>query len=277
MPLGMLGPQTCALETAHAVQGSVPGFPVPAANKFPGGHRGGVTPVPIPNTEVKPSTADGTAGAGLWESRSLPGILSKRPVALLSTGPFLLYATSFRARPLASPEEPERASGKRRLAAPQSRLPEPIAWRIQPSGRRPLHPASDCLILPRFRLSFAPDYSRLSPLVTSPDGVHPVSGMRRGCRDERDHTGTLVAPSRSGSTQYRSIASESPIEPVSRAVSRVEFASAHRSPSPALPRIRRVHLPAADGHTRRRAGQPDRHHLRTRRSAGRCGPARRQP
>ena len=74
MPLGMLGPQTCALETAHAVQGSVPGFPVPAANKFPGGHRGGVTPVPIPNTEVKPSTADGTAGAGLWESRSLPGI-----------------------------------------------------------------------------------------------------------------------------------------------------------------------------------------------------------
>ena len=63
MPLDMLGPQTCALETVHAVQGSVPGFPVPAANKFPGGHRGGVTPVPIPNTEVKPSTADGTARA----------------------------------------------------------------------------------------------------------------------------------------------------------------------------------------------------------------------
>lgn len=55
-------------------RGSVPELPVPAANKFPGGHRGGVTPVPIPNTEVKPSTADGTAGAGLWESRSLPGI-----------------------------------------------------------------------------------------------------------------------------------------------------------------------------------------------------------
>ena len=53
---------------------SVAGCPLPAAYKFPGGHRGGVTPVPIPNTEVKPSTADGTAGAGLWESRSLPGI-----------------------------------------------------------------------------------------------------------------------------------------------------------------------------------------------------------
>ena len=30
---------------------------------------GGVTPVPIPNTEVKPSKADGTLGATLWESR----------------------------------------------------------------------------------------------------------------------------------------------------------------------------------------------------------------
>src|SRR5687767_13223163 len=42
--------------------------------KFPGGHRSRVTPVPIPNTEVKPATADGTARAGGWESRSLPGI-----------------------------------------------------------------------------------------------------------------------------------------------------------------------------------------------------------
>ena len=40
---------------------------------FPGGDRRGATPVPIPNTAVKPSTADGTAGATPWESRSLPG------------------------------------------------------------------------------------------------------------------------------------------------------------------------------------------------------------
>lgn len=32
-----------------------------------------VTPVPIPNTKVKNQSADGTAGAALWESRSLPG------------------------------------------------------------------------------------------------------------------------------------------------------------------------------------------------------------
>ena len=34
----------------------------------------GETPVPIPNTAVKPSTADGTAGVTPWESRSLPGV-----------------------------------------------------------------------------------------------------------------------------------------------------------------------------------------------------------
>jgi hypothetical protein len=33
-----------------------------------------VTPVPIPNTEVKPLWADGTARATLWETRSSPGL-----------------------------------------------------------------------------------------------------------------------------------------------------------------------------------------------------------
>jgi hypothetical protein len=40
---------------------------------FPGGFSGGATPVPIPNTEVKSSSADGTALVTGWESRSLPG------------------------------------------------------------------------------------------------------------------------------------------------------------------------------------------------------------
>ena len=39
----------------------------------PGDHGGGVTPVPIPNTAVKPSSADGTVRATWWESRTLPG------------------------------------------------------------------------------------------------------------------------------------------------------------------------------------------------------------
>ena len=40
---------------------------------FPGDYSEGVTPVPIPNTEVKPLSADGTVWATAWESRSLPG------------------------------------------------------------------------------------------------------------------------------------------------------------------------------------------------------------
>ena len=46
----------------------------------PGGLTGGATPVPIPNTEVKPSKADDTAAVRQWESRTLPGY--KRPVRL---------------------------------------------------------------------------------------------------------------------------------------------------------------------------------------------------
>ena len=44
-----------------------------ADHHIPGDHAGGATPVPIPNTEVKPSRADDTAAARLWESRALPG------------------------------------------------------------------------------------------------------------------------------------------------------------------------------------------------------------
>jgi hypothetical protein len=39
---------------------------------FLGDHSEGETPVPIPNTEVKPFSADGTAWATVWESRTLP-------------------------------------------------------------------------------------------------------------------------------------------------------------------------------------------------------------
>ena len=37
-----------------------------------GSDSGGATPVPIPNTEVKPSSADGTAWVTVRESRTLP-------------------------------------------------------------------------------------------------------------------------------------------------------------------------------------------------------------
>ena len=42
---------------------------------FPGGYGGEATPVPISNTVVKLSSADGTWDASPWESRPLPGII----------------------------------------------------------------------------------------------------------------------------------------------------------------------------------------------------------
>src|SRR6267154_1783155 len=50
----------------------------PQADKFAGGHRIRVPPVPIPNTEVKPDTADGTVWETVWESRSLPALIDKK-------------------------------------------------------------------------------------------------------------------------------------------------------------------------------------------------------
>jgi hypothetical protein len=42
-----------------------------------GGDVGGVIPDPIPNSEVKPSRADGTARGTAWESRTLPELIPK--------------------------------------------------------------------------------------------------------------------------------------------------------------------------------------------------------
>ena len=53
----------------------------------PGGHTGGAPPVPIPNTEVKPSKADVTAAARQWESRTLPGY-NEGPLVERSAGLF---------------------------------------------------------------------------------------------------------------------------------------------------------------------------------------------
>ena len=46
-----------------------------------GGNVGGVIPDPIPNSEVKPSGADGTAWVTAWESRSLPGLFLRPKAA----------------------------------------------------------------------------------------------------------------------------------------------------------------------------------------------------
>src|SRR4051794_25127256 len=43
-----------------------------------GGHSGQETPGPIPNPEVKPASANGTAPDRMWESRTPPNILLRR-------------------------------------------------------------------------------------------------------------------------------------------------------------------------------------------------------
>jgi hypothetical protein len=45
---------------------------------FSGNFTGGATPVPIPNTEVKPIEVDGTMVSRPWESRTLPVYLELR-------------------------------------------------------------------------------------------------------------------------------------------------------------------------------------------------------
>ena len=53
-----------------------------------GGYSVGVTPVPIPNTEVKSYRADDTAWETVWESRSLPKLF-ETPSSLLRWGGFV--------------------------------------------------------------------------------------------------------------------------------------------------------------------------------------------
>ena len=46
-----------------------------------GDHGEGETPVPIPNTEVKLFSADGTAWVTVWESRTLPRLNNQKPIS----------------------------------------------------------------------------------------------------------------------------------------------------------------------------------------------------
>ena len=58
--------------------GIVSSFGFRASNlrfKILGDHGEGETPVPIPNTEVKPLSADGTTWVTVWESRTLPRLI----------------------------------------------------------------------------------------------------------------------------------------------------------------------------------------------------------
>ena len=56
--------------------------------EFFGGHSEEDPPVPIPNTEVKLFSADGTAWETMWESRSPPIFIEKAPWCIRAKGLF---------------------------------------------------------------------------------------------------------------------------------------------------------------------------------------------
>ena len=84
------------------------GWSCPAECKISGGHGGGETPVPIPNTAVKPARADGTWGEAPWESRSPPGFLTKPPLSFGSRGFRTFWAES-------RPSDPQPVTERRQL------------------------------------------------------------------------------------------------------------------------------------------------------------------
>jgi hypothetical protein len=72
--------------------------------KFSGDFVGRVTPVPIPNTEVKPTGADDTAGLPLWESRKSPDLILKKKPVSIEAGFFVLKVSHVPLRMCFHPE-----------------------------------------------------------------------------------------------------------------------------------------------------------------------------
>ena len=58
---------------------NISGPPKEELSKFFGGYVEGVIPDPIPNSEVKPFRADGTARGTVWESRTPPELILEAP------------------------------------------------------------------------------------------------------------------------------------------------------------------------------------------------------
>jgi len=103
-------------------------------HKVSGGHSEGEPPLPIPNREVKPLYADGTAGETLWESRKPPG---------LSWGPPAMAGPPFRGGAARSVVGSRQQSCRRRPA-----LEVRAAWRrarTESIGDRGRRPARFCL------------------------------------------------------------------------------------------------------------------------------------
>src|SRR5690606_13743900 len=85
-----------------------------------GNHRARDTPVPIPNTVVKPRRADGTAGEIRWESTSLPAahLFERRSWSLSGPRAFFVYRRERRQRTGSGSGTPPHPSRSRRYFPP---------------------------------------------------------------------------------------------------------------------------------------------------------------
>src|SRR5438477_3388448 len=89
-----------------------------------GDHTAGVTPVPIPNTEVKPRRADCTARETVWESRSSPALIKAQLRDQLSL--FRLGQTSLKTKRVQPRERKALARRPRSNFSKPATHPRPI-------------------------------------------------------------------------------------------------------------------------------------------------------
>jgi hypothetical protein len=122
--------------------------PYSMSGSFSGDPSERATPVPIPNTAVKPLSSDDTARATAWESRSSPGIM-KSPRS--NPRAFLFSAILLRCR------EPEPAV---QLDLPACPIPPPI--------RRPLRQPPEGLSATSVRSGSPPPPGSPSPAECGP-------------------------------------------------------------------------------------------------------------
>ena len=137
-----------------------------------GGHSEGETPGPIPNPEAKPFSADGTAPATVWESRTPPDI-HPRKGDLFVRSPFLRSG----AFPRGKWSRSCAAIGRIGATTSMCRSRE---WRpFDPVGFRRL--VDDCDAVPR--PAAAAELGRATR-----DGPYPRRPSRRGGRDQAWNT-----------------------------------------------------------------------------------------
>ena len=105
-----------------------------------GGHSERETPGPIPNPEVKPFSADGTATERLWESRTPPDIHFRRG-----------HPQGWPLRYLRSPVSRTRTSRGDHVVAEDRRSQRPARGGGRPSGSPPRRRASRRAAAPRRR------------------------------------------------------------------------------------------------------------------------------